>query len=243
MLQKPSQQNHQQELASSLQTLSAREQIELLFHATRSLARRDQAELLSAAGLSFLKERIPSILLHVVLKRVITGALWGILCLIGALLLILLLALIEGINAHATTPVIIGVISFLVGFLLFSLVNFFEDIAQFIKTTRSRSERQTLLQRLSEREYAEKMALLRNVSLTLARKVPGESLLLSLLLDGLFLVMEALLLVLLVLLCGLFPVLDSFPWYFLEAGLAFCAGFFLIRAFHNRLRFRGLRSV
>ncbi|HET8846728.1 MAG TPA: hypothetical protein VFN35_35025 [Ktedonobacteraceae bacterium] len=228
-------------LANALQTLSAREQIYVLIHATGSLSKRDKAEILRTAGVSLLKERVPPLLLHVFLKRILAGALWGILCIIGALIFILLLAFIEEINRHATTPVIVGAVSFLVGFLLFSLFNFFADILQFLRTTRSRAERNDLLVSLNEREYTEKMALLRTMSLTLARKIPGESLLQSFLLNGCFLAMEALLIILIVLICGPLPAIDSFPWLVLVACLTFLAGFFFFRAVHYRLRFRGIQ--
>lgn len=226
----------QQPLGSALQTLSAREQVGMLLRATRSLPNRDKAEVFRSAGLSLLRDRFLPLLLHIVLKRVLAGAVWWVLCIIGALFVLLLLAFVERINAHAVAPVGVALGAFFAGFLLCGLVDFCSDIFQFFKTTRPRAERDALLSRLNTYNEAEKVAVLRAMSKSLARKVPGESLLVSFLTMLLLLLIGALLIGLVILLSAFLPTLGSFPPLLVLAGCAFLLGFFVPREIHRRSR-------
>jgi sterol desaturase/sphingolipid hydroxylase (fatty acid hydroxylase superfamily) len=241
MMQEPySLADRQQTLTNTLRTLSAREQIDILLRSTRSLSARDRAEVLRAAGLSLLRDRFLSILFHIVIKRVLAGAIWWLLCVIAAVLALVLLAFIEQVDAPAVTPVIVAASSFFIGFLLFSLIDFVSDIAQFFRTTRSRHERDELLGALNACSYPQRVAMLRAMSVTLAGKVPGESLLASLLVNVLLLFIGALLIGLVMALSRVLPVLGSVPLLLLLALLAFLLGFFARRAVHHRLLARSI---
>ena len=241
MIPEPSRQtDSQQALASVLQTLSAREQIGLLLPATRTLSNRDKAEVFRSAGLSLLRDRFLPILLHVLLKRVLVGSIWWILCAIAAIFVLLLLAFVEQVNAHAVAPVAVAVGSFFAGCLLCGLIDFCSDLFQFFRTTRPRAERNALLSRLNACNNTEKVAALRTMSMSLARKVPGESLLASFLTTMLLLLVGALLIGLVILLSGLLSAIDSFPFLLLLAVCAFLLGFFVPRAMRRRSRSRAL---
>lgn len=225
MTQQPSRQEiSEQGLAEALQALSAREQIGLLVRATRPLSGRDRVEVWRVAGFSVLRDRFLPILLHILLKRVLAGVLWWALCGIAAVIVLLVLAFVEQINPNAVGPVLAALVSFFVGFLLFALVDFLRSLIQFFRTTCPRSTREELLVRLNARDYAERLALLRVMSGSLARKVPGESILASLISGCVLLLTAAILLVLVVLLSGVLPALGSFPWLLLIAGVAFLLG-------------------
>src|SRR5581483_7101444 len=116
-------------------------QIGLLLRATRTLTGQDKAVVFRAAGLSLLRDRFLPLLLHILLKRVLVGALWWTLCSIVIVLLLLLLLFVEQISPRSVTPVLVAALSFLGGFLLFSVGDFCSDIFQFFRTTRSRGER------------------------------------------------------------------------------------------------------
>ena len=241
MTRKPYQDNdRQQELITALRTLSARERVGLLLRATRTLTGRDKAVVFRAAGLSLLRDRFLPILLHVLLKHILVGALWWTLCSVAIVLLLLLLLFVEQISPQSVTPVLVAALSFLAGFLLFSLVDFCSDIFQFFKTTRSRSEREALLSRLNACDYAERVAALRAMSVALAGKVPGESLLASFLMLLLLLVLGAVLMGLVVVISSVLPALGSSPLLVLVAIGALLLGFFAPRAVHHRLVARNL---
>ena len=225
MMQQPSRQlSNEQGLAEALQALSAREQAGLLVRATRSLSGRDRIEVWRVAGFSVLRDRLLPILLHILLKRVLAGLLWWALCSVAVVIVLLVLALVEQINPHAVAPVLSALVSFFVGFLLFALVDFGRSLVQFFRKTCSRSAREALLTRLNACAYPEKLALLRVMSASLARKVPGESILASLITGIVLLCAAAILIGLLVLLSGVLPALGSFPWLLLVAGVAFLFG-------------------
>lgn len=225
MAQQPSRQvTSERELAEALQALSAREQIGLLVRATRPLSGRERVEVWRVAGFSVLRDRFLPILLHILLKRVLAGALWWALCGIAAVAVLLVLVWVEQINPNAVAPVLAALISFFVGFLLFALIDFARSLAQFFGKTCPRSVREELLARLNAREHAERLALLRVVSASLARKVPGESILASIITGFILFLAAAILLGLALLLSSVLPVLGSFPWLLLVAGVAFLLG-------------------
>jgi hypothetical protein len=242
MTQEPFQQTNtsQQALTQTLQTLSAREQIGMLVHATRSLSNRDRAVVFRTAGFSVLRDRFLPILLHVIIKRVLAGALWWILCSVAAIVVLLLLVVIEQINAKADWPVAVALASFLVGFLLFALIDFCSSIIQFCKTTRSRAERKQLLETLNASNDADKIPALKTMSLALAKNIPGESLLTSFLTSALLLTAAALLIVIIVGLSFLLPTLGSLPWILIVAVLTFLLGFLVPRQIHHWLQARGI---
>lgn len=235
MRQPSRQRDHQQELAEALEALSAREQIGLLVRATRPLSGRDRLEVWRVAGFSVLRDRFLPILLHILLKRLLTGALWWMLCGIGVIAVLLLLFVIQQINPNAVAPVLATTISFFAGFLLFTLIDFLRSFVQFFRTTCARSVREELLASLNARAYPERLALLRTMSASLARKIPGESLLASLITSALFLLLAACLIVLAVILSNVLPALSSFPWLWLVAGVAFAAGLSGPRTLQQRL--------
>lgn len=214
----------EQPLAEALQALSAREQISFLVRATRLLSGRQRAEVWCVAGVSVLRDRFLPLLLHVLLKRVLAGMLWWAVCGIAGVLLLLALALVEQINPHAVAPVFAALVSFFAGFLLFALVDFVRSLAQFFRTTCARRTREELFHRLNACDEAERLALLRMMSASLARKVPGESLPASLLTGGVLFVAATILSGLLVVLTGILPALGNFPWLLLVAGVAFLLG-------------------
>ena len=213
-------------LAEVLQALSAREQISFLVRATRLLSGRERREVWRVAGFSVLRDRFLPLLLHVLLKRVLAGALWWVVCGIASVLLLLVLVLVEQINPHAGAPVFAAVVSFFAGFSLFALLDFLRSLVQFFRTTYAPGARDELLLRLNTCNDAEKLALLRMMSASLARKVPGESLPASLLTGVVLLGAAAILVGLLVLLSGILPALGSLPWLLLVASLAFLLGLF-----------------
>ena len=225
MTQQPSRQVASgQGLAEALQALSAREQIGLLARATRSLSGRERVEVWRVAGFSVLRDRFLPILLHILLKRVLAGALWWALCAIAAVAVLLVLAFVEQINPNAVAPVLAAIVSFFIGFLLFALLDFVRSLVLFFGKTCSRRVREELLGRLNASEYAERLALLRVMSASLARKVPGESILASLITGFVLFLAAAILLGLVLLLSGIMPALGSFPWLLLVAGVAFLLG-------------------
>jgi hypothetical protein len=225
MMQQPSRQvTSERELAEALQALSAREQIGLLVRATRPLSGRERVEVWRVAGFSVLRDRFLPILLHILLKRVLAGAFWWALCGIAAVAVLLVLVGVEQINPNAVAPVLAALISFFVGFLLFALIDFARSLAQFFGKTCPRSVREELLARLNASERAERLALLRVVSASLARKVPGESILASIITGFVLFLAAAILLGLALLLSSALPVLGSFPWLLLVAGVAFLLG-------------------
>ena len=228
----------EQSLAEALQALSAREQISLLVRATRPLSGRDRVEVWRVAGFSVLRDRFLPILLHILLKRVLAGVFWWVLCGVAAVIIVFVLALVEQINPNAVAPVLAAIVSFFAGFLLFALIDFLRSLIRFFRTTCARSIREELLVRLNACNYTEKLALLRAMSASLAGKVPGESILASLISGCVLFVTAAILLGLVVLLSGVLPALGSFPWLLLVAGVAFLLGLFGPGILQNRLLVR-----
>ncbi len=241
-MQKPSRQiDPDSQLAAALQALSAREQIGLLIRATRSLSGRDRLEVWRVAGLSVLRDRLLPVLLHILLKRVLAGLLWWIVCGIAAVLVLLVLAFVEQINSNAVGPVISALVGFFAGFLLFALYDFVRSLVLFFRKTCSRGARDALFADLNARAYPEKLALLRLMSASLADKVPGESLLASLVTGLILFIVAVILLVLVLLLSGVLPVLSSFPWVLLVAGVAFLLGLLGPGTVQHRLLTRSKR--
>lgn len=239
MTRQPSRQiDDQLGLAEALEALSAREQIGLLVRATRPLSGRDRVEVWRVAGFSVLRDRFLPVLLHILLKRLLAGALWWVLCGVAVIAILLVLVVVQQINPNAVAPVLAVTISFFAGFLLFTLIDFLRSLVQFFRTTCARGMREELLASLNARAYPERLALLRLTSASLARKIPGESLLTSLVTGALFLLAEALLIVLAVILSSVLPALGSFPWLWLVAGVAFVAGLFGPGGLQQRLRAR-----
>lgn len=225
MTQQPSQQViSSQGLVEALQALSAREQIGLLVRATRPLSGRERVEVWRVAGFSVLRDRFLPILLHILLKRVLAGALWWGLCTIAVVAVLLVLVFVEQLNPNAVTPVLTTLVSFFIGFSLFALVDFARSLAQFFGKTCSRSTREELLARLNASEHAARLALLRVLSASLARKVPGESILASIITGLVLFLASAILLGLALLLSNFLPVLGNFPWVVFVAGIAFLLG-------------------
>jgi hypothetical protein len=77
---------------------------------------------------------------------------------------------------------------------------------------------------LNASDHTEKMRLLRLMSASLASKVPGESLLASLISGAIFFASVVVLIVLVVLLCALLPATGSLPGVLLTACVAFVLG-------------------
>ena len=192
----------------------------------RPLARRERIEVWRVAGVSVLRDRFLPLLLHIVLKRVLAGTLWWVVCAIAVVLLLLVLLQVELINPHAVVPVLAATISFLAGFLLFALIDFLRALVQFFRTTCPRRTREELLARLNACDHAAKLVLLRLMSASLASKVPGESLLASFLSGIVFLVASAILIILVVLLCVFLPAIVSLPGIVLTACTSFVLGLF-----------------
>src|SRR5690242_9464070 len=103
---------NEQQLAESLQALSAREQISFLVRTTRQLSGRARGEVWRVAGFSVLRDRFLPVLLHVVLKKVLAGAFWWVICGIAVILLFLVLGLVALINSNAVGPVFAALVSF-----------------------------------------------------------------------------------------------------------------------------------
>jgi hypothetical protein len=215
---------NEQLLAESLQTLSAREQISFLVRTTRRLSGHERGEVWRVAGFSVLRDRFLPVLLHVVLKKVLAGAFWWVICGIALALLLLVLSLVELLNSNAVGPVFAALVSFFLGFFLFAVFDFLRSLTQFFRSTRSRREHEELFLRLNACDDAQKLALLRVMSASLARKVPGDSLLESLLMGPLLAGTATVLIVLLVLLSGILPALGNFPQLLLVAAASFFLG-------------------
>ncbi len=225
----------EQRFAEALQRLSAREQIGLLVRATRQLPGRERVEVWRVAGVSVMRDRFLPLLLHILLKRILAGTLWWIICGVSVVLLLLVLVQVEQINAQAVGPVLATISSFLAGFLLFALIDFLRSLIQFFRTTCPRRTREELFARLNACDHAQKIALLRLVSASLAGKVPGESLLASLITGFAFFVAAAILIVLVVLLCTFLPVVENLPGVLLIACVAFLLGLLGPRQLQHRL--------
>jgi len=181
-----------------LATLSAREQISLLSHSARSLSKRDQADLLGRAGLSIFRDRFLQILVHFFLKYVLTGTIWWFLCILAAFVALFLFVVVEQVSPHGVIPAVIVVVSFFAGSFIVSLLDFLHTLLQFFQTTRSHNERNAVFAQVDAQSYPAKVALLREVSRSLASKLPGESLLTSLLVNVSLLVVALLLIALIV---------------------------------------------
>jgi hypothetical protein len=206
------QRTDERSLENALNALSAREQVGLLVRATRSLSKRERAEIWRVAGFSVLRDRFLPLLLHIVLKRVLVGALLWAISGVLIVVVLLVLAVVEQLNANAVGPVLVATISFLVGFLLFGLIDFVRALIAFFRTTSTRAWREELLTRLNACDNARRQALLRMMSTSLASKVPGESLLQSLVSACSFLVVEAMLIGLLLGISNIFPAIDDATW-------------------------------
>jgi ABC-type multidrug transport system permease subunit len=159
--------------------------------------------------------------------------LW-IVCIVAVFVVLLLLAWVEQISPQAVTPVVNAGGGYFLGFLLFSGLDFLSEIAQFFKTTRSRSEYTELIASLNTCEYGERVALLRSLSVALSRKVPGRSLLASLSLSSVLLLVAAALIGLVIVLSRLLPMPDSSLFLVPVAIGAFLSGFFVPREFQRR---------
>jgi hypothetical protein len=223
-MQQPSGYETGEQLGHALDVLSAREQIGLLSRATRTLNTREKFEIWRIAGFSLLRDRFFPLLLHIVLKRVLPAVLvWltGGVLLIGILFL---LALIEQLDAIAVIPVLITTLSFFAGFLLFGVIDFVRALVSFFRATSTRREREQLLARLNICGEAEKMALLRAMSASLARKVPGDSLRVECIRAALFVVSAIVLTGLVLAISWALPVLVHFPWLLFIAVGAFLLG-------------------
>jgi len=239
MTQQPfGQERSEQRFSEALMALSARKQISLLIRATHSLSGHDNREVWRVAGFAVLRDRFLPILLHLLLKRMLAGTLWWLLCGVAVVLLLFVLALVEQTNSQAVVPALATMVSFFAGFVLFALMDFLRSLVKFFRTTCARSIRKELLTQLNACAYPEKLALLRLMSASLASKVPGESLLASLLMGVIFFLAAALSTGLVVLLTGLLPALSSFPWLLLVAGVAFLSGLLGPGTVQHRLLFR-----
>ncbi len=230
----------QQALINALQALSAREQISILIGASRSLSGHDKAIVLRTAGFSLFKDRFLPILLHILLTRVLAGAVWGVLWGIAAVLALFVLALIDHINTLADLPVIVALISFLGGFLCFSLFSFCRDIIQFFKRTCPRSELQQLQDRLNFYKDTARVAILRILGGSISKSMPGESLFSSLLTSLMALGVATVMVALLLGLTFLLPTLGQLPWILLVSGVSLLLGFFAPRAIQRFLEARGI---
>ena len=230
----------QQELVNTLQTLSAREQIVLLFKASRSLSGRDKAILMSTTGFALFKDRLLPILLHFLLTRILAGAVWWFLCGLAAVLALLALALVEQINNKADVPVIVALLCFLGGFFCFSFLSFCRDILQFFRGTRPRSEIQRLQARLNAYNDTARMAVLRILGGSISQNMPGESLFSSLLTSLLVLGVVVGMVALLLALAFPLPDLGQLPWLLLIGGAALVLGFLAPHFIHRLLQARGI---
>ncbi|HEY0753913.1 MAG TPA: hypothetical protein VGD98_08140 [Ktedonobacteraceae bacterium] len=234
------QENDQQALIKTLQTLSAREQIGILLGASRSLSGRDKAVVFRTAGFSLLRDRFLPILLHMLLTRVVAGTVWWFLCGFAAVLALLLLALVDHINSGADLPVIVALSCFLGGFLLFSLLSFFSDIIQFFRRTRPRAELQRLQLALNSYENVPRVTILRALGGAISSNVPGESLLASVLTSLMLLGVAGLLIALLLGITFLLPTLGHVPWILFVIIATLLLGFLAPRRIHHFLAARGI---
>lgn len=217
----------ERQLEDALDALSAWEQIRFLVQATRSLSRREGIDVWQRAGFSVLRDRLLPVLLHIVLKRVLAGALLWMASGVVLVVILLALAVIEQLNANAVGPVLVGTISFLVGFLLFGFIDFLGALFRFFRTTSKRHEREALLARLNACEHVEKLTLLRGMSTALAHQMPGESLLESLVSVCAFFFCAVILVGFLLEITAIFPAIGNFPWLLFVVGGALLLGFFV----------------
>ncbi len=236
----PTAPDSQQVLSQTLYALSLREQITILLAASRTLSGRERALLLRNAGLSLFKDRFLPFVLHLLLTRLLAGAIWGFLCGIAAFIVLVLLALVDHVNAWADWPVIVALVSLLVGSICFALCNFCREFFHLFKRTRSRAELQQLQITLQHLDDAARIALLGNLAGSISHSLPGESLPATLLSGLLFIGVALLLTALLVILAFPFHQLAQWPYLGVLGLLTFILGLQVPRVIYRFLNARGI---
>lgn len=235
-----------QQLSQRLHKLAFREQLELLLRATRHLSNRERAEILGAAGIHFLKTRFITIVLHFLFKRFIKGVIWAAMYLVIALACLLLLAVLEQTNPRAVSPLIAAAAAFFVGFLVYTICDIAAYLFQFLRRTLSKEEREQLLGVVVGLDPADRLAVLRSMSIELSHRGFGESFLSEILSGFALLLAAALIIVLVLVICALLPRALALPPVLLPAFfaiLAFLTGFFVPRLMQRRHATRSQREI
>jgi hypothetical protein len=137
-------------------------------------------------------------------------------------------------NPGAITPVFFTAVAYVVGFFLAAFVRVGKDIHQVIRKTVSAQEYQRIFLMVQALDQAQKVAVLRTLSITLAR-FGAEASLVSPFLTAIALVLGAAFMAGLIVLLSLVQVPTSFPIVllsFLVVALGFCVGLSVRRILH-----------
>lgn len=163
-------------LMSRVSALSFREQSRLLFQATQHLPYKKKAAILSAGGSQLLQKRFLPLVLSLLYKHFIKGAIWSVISVILVIFCLVVAAYLLQANPSEITPVIFTVIAYLIGFFLAALARVWQDIHQFLRKTISKQEYAQILQAVQGLEQDEQVNVLRTLSISVSQFGTEESL-------------------------------------------------------------------
>jgi hypothetical protein len=152
-------------LIQRLLALSFREQTRLLFQTTQHLSYKKKAEILGAGGSQLLQKRFLPLVLELLYKHFIKGAIWSVISVILVIFCLVVLGYLVQANPTEIRPVFFTVIAYLVGFFLAALFRVYQDIHQLIRKTLSKAEYIQILRTVQELEQANQIVVLRTLSM------------------------------------------------------------------------------
>lgn len=239
MIQEPGHHTmQQQELLGLLQTLSFREQLDIVLRTTRHLPQKEKAIILGGAGRRFLSTRFLPIVLHFLFDRLIKWFFWSGLYVVLLLAGLVCMAYLEQVDARAVTPVVITGIAFVMGFVLAAITEIGRSIYLVLRTTVTKQQREQLVGMVNALPHSEKMSVLKTLSGQLSSWGAEPSLLAVLFSGCVPLLVAALLVVVMLIVSSLLPALTGVVgmlFLIVVAVFAFLCGFFGPRLVQNML--------
>jgi hypothetical protein len=167
MLQDPSEQ--QRSLEMTLSALAFREQAHLFLQATQHLPPQEKAAIFGAGGKQLLQKRFLPLVLHLLYTHFIRGAIWSVITLLFAIFCLGVIFYLGLANPGEITPVFFTAVAYVAGFFLAAFVRVGKDIHQVMRKTVSAQEYQRIFLLVQALDQAQKVAVLRILSITLAR--------------------------------------------------------------------------
>ena len=248
MLQDPSEQ--QRSLERMLSALAFREQTHLLLQATQHLSPQEKAAILGAGGKHLLQKRFLPLVLHLLYTHFIRGAIWSVIMLLFAIFCLGVVFYLGLANPGEITPVFLTAVAYFAGFFFAAFFRVGKDIHQLIRKTVSPQEYQRIFLIVQALDQAQKVVVLRTLSITLSRFGAGASLI-SPFLTEIALLLGAALMAGLIVLLSLVQVPTGFPAVLLSffvVALGFCVGLSVRHILHVGVAFlvsrrHGTKSV
>lgn len=160
---------HLRVLERALSELAFREQSRLLFQATRHLSPQEQAMILGAGGMHLVQKRLLPLALHLLYTHFVKGAIWFVITVLLAIFCLGVLLYLGQANPGEITPTFFTTAAYFAGFFLATFVRIGKELHQLIRKTVSQQEYQRLFSLVQELELSQKRAVLRTLSMTLAR--------------------------------------------------------------------------